>query len=286
MSKEIENFLPVRSTRSKYAASVLYHEVNDIDIYIEDTEPGYAKIFNIIFSRLFDGKYKIGRVFPLGGRDIVIAKHAEFTSEKRPSLFVIDGDLYLMSGDYIENQKGLYKLPYYCVENILIDHDSIISVLNEEDILKTEDQLRRDFSYYIWFGKNSKILYDLFVEYATSFTLNPTEATVSYSVQNLISSGDGNLDEQKVRNRINHLKSLIDQHPSYEETKRKIIDKCKNSSCNTIDFVSGKDYIIPLIYLKIKRCVPTKISKINFKIRLAFKCDISNIREAEDYIIN
>ena len=62
--------VPARSETSKSAKSVFFEDVNDIDIFIEDTAIGFEKIYAILFSRVFSDAYSVEKVFPLGGRDV------------------------------------------------------------------------------------------------------------------------------------------------------------------------------------------------------------------------
>ena len=66
--------IPERSVEANFAKSVFYTQYNDIDIYVEDTKQGYEKVFKILFSRLFEDKFRVDSIFPLGGRDKVINK--------------------------------------------------------------------------------------------------------------------------------------------------------------------------------------------------------------------
>ena len=56
--------VPARSETSKSAKSVFFEDVNDIDIFIEDTAIGFEKIYAILFSRVFSDAYSVEKVFP------------------------------------------------------------------------------------------------------------------------------------------------------------------------------------------------------------------------------
>ncbi|KAB7711055.1 DUF4435 domain-containing protein [Plesiomonas shigelloides] len=197
--------IPDRSVKASSAKSVFFEDDNDIDIYIEDTAFGYSKLFTILFSRVFEGKYNVRKVFPLGGRDAVIGEHSANNSD-RPSLFIVDGDLLLLTGDDIDNTNGLYKFPYYCVENILCDHESLLTVMDEEEAEKDISQIKSLFNYKQWLSHNKNKLFLLFVEYGISKTLNPTEPTVAFKVSELVSCNKGNIDKSKLRKRIHSLR--------------------------------------------------------------------------------
>ena len=278
--------IPERSVQANSAKSVFFEEINDIDIYIEDTAFGYSKIFSILFSRVFEGRYKVGKVFPLGGREAVVSEHAENGSD-RPSIYIIDGDLFLLSGDTVVNKKGLYKLPYYCVENLLCDHESLLSIMDEEEPEKDHSKIKELFNYQEWLENNEQKLFLLFVEYAISILLNPQEQTVAFRVGGLVSSNKGELDEAKLLKRIKELKSLSVNRSSPEEygaVRSKILFEFGGSGLDELDIVSGKDYLFPLLKTRAKSVVKTKASDLNFKMRLARICNIERLASAKDYV--
>jgi len=281
--------IPERNVIGNSAKSVFFEDVNDIDIYIEDTAAGYEKIFSLLFSRVFDGKYKLEKVFPLGGRRAVIDYYEsqKDSVSTRPSLFIIDGDLYILTGDTQENKKGLYKFPFYCVENILIDPDAVHSILDEEDPINEKYVLINKFNYSEWLESNEESLFHLFLEYAITFKVNPSEQSVAYSVNNLVSNNSGCIDKNKLDKRIKYLREKAIEsvgEVEYEKEKEIVLNNLEANSCEKIDCISGKDYLLPLFTTRMKSVVKTKIPNINFKLRLAKVCNIEKIRESVLYV--
>lgn len=278
--------IPERSVQAKAAKSVFFEDVNDIDIYIEDTAFGYPKLFTVLFSRLLNDQYRVNKVFPLGGRTAVVEQHNEHSSD-RPSLYIIDGDLFLLTGDTVNNQSGLYKFPYYCVENILCDQDAILTIMDEEEPVKNLDDLEGLFNYQEWLLNNEDKLFSLFVEYAISMTLNPQEQTVAFKVSDLVSCNKGELDNTKLLNRTEALKQMsigCSSLEAYESTRNEILTNFELSGLNKLDVISGKDYLFPLLKTRAKSLVKTKISDLNFKLRLAKSCNVNSISPAIEHI--
>lgn len=278
--------IPERSVQAKSAKSVFFEDVNDIDIYIEDKAFGYPKLFSVLFSRLLNEKYKVNKVFPLGGRKAVIDQHKEHSSD-RPSLYIIDGDLFLLIGDTVNNQNGLYKFPYYCVENILCDQSAILSVMDEEEPVKSLEDLNGLFNYQEWLLNNEDKLFSLFVEHAVSMTLNPQEQTVAFKVSDLVLCNKGELSDAKLAVRIINLKQAVIECTSledYESAKNCILTNFELSGLNKLDVISGKDYLFPLLKTRAKSLVKTKVSDLNFKLRLAKICNLNNINQAIEHI--
>jgi len=278
--------IPERSVQAKSAKSVFFEDVNDIDIYIEDTAFGYQKLFTILFSRVLDDKYKVSKVFPLGGRVAVLDQHKEHAGN-RPSLYIIDGDLFLLIGDNVENKDGLYKFPYYCVENVLCEESSLLKIIDEEEPIKDLDELECLFNYQSWLLDNEDKLFSLFVEYAVSMVLNPQEKTVAFKVSELVSSNKGQIDDDKLSLRIDNLKEVTLKESSlarYSTTRKEILDNFEASGLNKLDVISGKDYLFPLLKTRAKSFVKTTMSDLNFKLRLARVCDVNDIRQSIQYI--
>lgn len=280
--------IPERSDIAKSAKSVFFEDVNDIDVYIEDTALGYTKLFSIIFSRLFEGEYRVEKVFPVGDRNSVVKQHKDHINTGRPSIYIIDGDLYILTGNDIDSEPGLFKLPIYCIENILCDHEAIVDVLDEEDPTNERKVIADSFDYESWVKTNCNLLFDLFVEYAISFHVNPSIQTVSYPINRLVASEKGNVSREKIEKRIDEIKAesiLVLGEGPYFEMRTELVEKCTEGNKEKLKVVSGKDYLFPLLKMRAKSVVRTKISDINLKQRIAKRCDLSDLLKAKDYVL-
>lgn len=291
MIQEKSDAIPERSDAAKSAKSVFFEEYNDIDIYIEDTAVGYKKLFAEIFSRVFSGKYRVAEVFPLGSRNKVIDECKKIQGElTRPSLYIIDGDLFLFDKGICEELPGLYILPFYCIENLLIDQNCLLKLLNEEDPVRRCEQLKLDFDFSAWVEENSKHLVRLFIEYAICFRLCPEKQTVKFPVKNLVSSSSGVVDELKVNARILEISKYVIEKVGaelYAELKTEIEERVPIDSNSLLRYVSGKDYLIPLLFTRFKSVAKkTKIQKLNFMLRLALSCNIDVISACQNCAIN
>lgn len=277
--------IPERNLVARSAKSVLFEEFNDIDIFIEDTAHGYVKLFTEIFSRLFDGKYKVSNVFPLGGRDAVVSQcQSNQGGFKRPTLYVIDGDLHLISDDQRIELEGLYELPFYCIENILVDKAAILEIMNEEDAEKLREQIDKEFNFDEWVRVNAPLFSALFVEYAVCFKFCPDIKTVSFPVTDLVSSNKGILDSVKVEDRIQKLRNSILQkidEQTYLNEKQLCQSRINRLAGSILGYVSGKDYLLPLMITRTRSIVKTKCPNINLKLRLAMKCNLDAILDSK-----
>lgn len=279
-----------RKDSAKFAKSKLLASYNDIDIYIEDTARNYEKIYVNIFQRVFNGKYQINNVFPIGSRGRVINKcQTNSTKISRPTLYLVDGDLYIMKG---ENKlpPGIYRLPAYCIENILLDINAIIDYINEEHPALRKEQIISSFSYENWKVTCKDPLVDLFIIYAVIQKLNiPNLPNVSTPVSDFMPQVDDTIiDSHIVRNKITDLERVIISTVTedvYQKTKIEIISVLDPSLCHLMTYVSGKDYLYPLLYKKASNVLNKSISHINFKQRLAMKCDVSRLMNCHSDVL-
>ena len=278
--------IPERSFERNFAKSVFYTEYNDIDIYVEDTKRGYEKIFKILFSRLFEGKFRVDNIFPLGGRDKVINKFKQEISS-RPLLYVIDGDLMFLTKNDVQNTKGFFRLPCYCLENILCDVNALVNILDDEDSNKTYIEIVKDFDYNDWLVKNEEKLFELFIEYKVAKILYPELATVSFDVTYLLSCNRGVLEENKFQQRIQFVKNsviTIAGYSQYISTRNEVVEEFNNSLANKLSIVSGKDYILPLLKKRAQSSAKMNITNPSLMNRLAKNCDLTLLQDAINYV--
>ncbi|MFL0427817.1 DUF4435 domain-containing protein [Moraxella sp. 179-F 1C4 NHS] len=278
--------IPERSFEGNFAKSVFYTEYNDIDIYVEDTKRGYEKIFKILFSRLFEGKFRVDNIFPLGGRDKVINKFKQEISS-RPLLYVIDGDLMFLTKNDVQNTKGFFRLPCYCLENILCDVNALVNILDDEDSNKTYIEIVKDFDYNDWLVKNEEKLFELFIEYKVAKILYPELATVSFDVTYLLSCNRGVLEENKFQQRIQFVKNsviTIAGYSQYISTRNEVVEEFNNSLANKLSIVSGKDYILPLLKKRAQSSAKMNITNPSLMNRLAKNCDLTLLQDAINYV--
>lgn len=276
-----------RGLAARKAKSVFFEERNSIDIYVEDTAIGYKKIYKCILNRLLGEDYLINDVFPLGGRGAVLTSWgSDENKRKRPRLYIIDGDIDLLHG-VRECKAGLYTLPYYCIENIFVCEDAIVNLMVDEDPEKEKDELSALFDFNGWNEKNADLLFELFITYALIQKFTPSIQNVNYQISKLVSGNKGELDSVKVNERIGMLETslrlvITDEVIAYE--KKKIKSEITKDA-RVKKFVSGKDYLLPLLMTRVKSIVNTKISNINFKHRVSKYCDLNDLSDIKYSIL-
>ncbi|MFV8845976.1 DUF4435 domain-containing protein [Serratia fonticola] len=276
-----------RSTAAKKARSVFFENQNSIDIYIEDTAVGYKKIFKCLLNRVLSEKYLINDVFPLGGRGSVISEwEKDKNKRERPRLYIIDGDLHLLNGNH-PREPGLYSLPFYCIENILISEHALTQLMVEEDPEREYEELKTSLNYTNWLVSN-RMLMDLFIAYAITFKHCPSIPTVSCKIKEFISGNTGEIDERKVTLKIKELHEHVKNKIGMEsfDNELRVLNPIKNENNALLKYVSAKDYLLPLLLLRLRENVKTTAQNINLKFRFSQVCEVDKISDIDNYILN
>lgn len=169
----------------------------------------------------------------------------------------------------------------------MCDKNALESVLDEEETELPKKDIINAFDYSGWLINNKQLLIDLFIEYAITFTATPSVRTVKNKVSNFIKDGNGNICPRKVALKINELKEKSLKNIGVlcynykRETAEKII---RNASPDSINLVSGKDYLFPLLRIRFRSTVKTTMSDLNMKHRLARHCRLMHFNGAQQYI--
>ncbi|MCX8892242.1 DUF4435 domain-containing protein [Vibrio parahaemolyticus] len=282
--------IPTRGEKAKFARAILTIDFNEIDIYIEDTKQGYKKLYVHLLSRLLDGSYAISDVHPIGPRSLVIQKCIDKTGKlNRPSLFIVDGDLFLLRGEEKALPAGVFRLPRYSIENILLDENSILDYLDDENEVDLYDEIKDKLKFKEWINKNRGPLVELFIHYSILqknkiFTVK----TISHKVSKLTIDDSEFVDQGLINNKILECKNAIVLklgNDKYEEEIKDITQKITDSDCAFLTHIAGKDYIFPLMRKLFKTVLAKEIAPTNFFLRLAKRCPVDIISDCKNHII-
>lgn len=165
------------SPRAAGAIGFLKSSLNDIDIFVENTSN--RNMWTAYLVRHLPTSVSFTSVTMLGGRDVVM-KAAEIYNESRPALFIIDSDLDILMGRRNPAIRHLYSIPAYCIENMLLEDMAIADVGTSFD---TEISIRdaiKMLSVSGFMAENGFSLRLLFVAYAVSSIITPSQETIGY----------------------------------------------------------------------------------------------------------
>lgn len=263
-----------RSVRANKTKSIFFEDYNDIDVYTEDTANGYKKLYSKLLSRYFDGDYRIENIFPLGGRDAVIdACEKEENKRSRPRVYIIDGDLHLLRNN-IPSLPGLFILHEYCIENTLVCENASVDFLVDEEPTKEYHEIKSELAFQNWLNHNETLLIDLFICYAISMEMTPELPTVSLKVNDYVNDDTGFVDAKKVYAKIASRRSEIISRVGqvdYDERWNEIKEFIKENETKHT-FISGKDYLLPLLQMRMRKVIKYTASAISFRHRLSNSC--------------
>lgn len=261
------------------ARAYLLRSYNDIDIFVEDVscQNMYVRLFN----RMLAGRGRIQQVYPLQNRKAVIEKcKCDQGDRSRRRLYLIDGDQDLILGRPSPRLKHLYRLPVYCSENLLLSEDALVTIGTECATNRSWPDMALDLAIQPLLARSVKMLLPLFVLYAIATTLRLGIETVNYSVHRLLSTpGDPtSLSESLVRSRMIAILRQIRQHASarqYRSARTAVLHRLKARELDPGIYISGKTYLLPLVYLQLKRVANLNDSVDRLKVRLAAHCDLA-----------
>ncbi len=243
------------SSRAAKAIGVLKKPYNNLEIYVEDTSSQnmWLRILQAVIPRTI----KLRSVNMLGGREQVLAAcRLDQKDDGRKRIYIIDGDFDFLRGKGKPRLKYLYRLRAYCAENLLISNDNIADVALDCTSTTSLKEITGKTDLEGEILKPISALRNLFVVYATAFELKSGQKTVGFSVQNLLTSSPSSVQlcELKIRKRyIDVLRTLCRSHTvDVVRSKRKAIAR-NAKSLNLHQVVSGKDYILPVVLLHLKR---------------------------------
>lgn len=278
-----------RKVSAKSASSIFYEDYNDIDIFIEDTAIGYRKIFKELISKALDEKFRIEQIFPLGNRKDVI-KQCELNqgSDGRKKVYIIDGDLFLINGTERPDLRGLYSLPRYCIENYFFNETGLVEIAYEEDPELEVEEIKEKLDFSKWLKDNESSLIELFIHYALCYKYIPSEQTVGFKVSKLCSSNSGIVCPDKITDRVNLLKGKLTLIISEAELSNEIQSiklRMQKETDIVLKYVSGKDYLFPLIITRLQSFSKFSLITNPLKVRLAMRSEISELKNLKDYII-
>ncbi|NIJ67652.1 DUF4435 domain-containing protein [Xanthomonas sp. 60] len=279
---------PTRNVAARYAEAIFHRNYNDVDVYIEDTADGYRKIFSTMLGRaLSDQRVSIDRVFPLGGRsEVIAAANKEASAGSADSIFIVDGDLYLLTGEE-PPPDNVCVLPVYCIENFLIDEPAILQIMFEESPELSLEEIQDLYGYVNWRNESTSGLALLFHWFAVSHLLQSGLPTVSRAYKSVCKNQAGDVDYDKVNSIAYEIEGALRQRfgdTIVDEAWAKISSSVETRICFISKYVSAKDFTLPLLICRMRNVTGSKSSNLNIKVRLSGLCSVDGLRAISDRV--
>lgn len=247
---------------------------NDIEIFVEDRSS--PNLWIKLLRKFLPTGTKLNDVNILGTRENVLAAcRADQADDGRKKLYIIDADLDLLKGKAKPKLKHLYRLRAYCVENYLINDDSLIELATSFDTDVSRQDAGNQLDYSGWLSRNEQILNSLFVCYAVTHTLDDSHKTVGFPVHRLLDeAGRFELCRLKTGKRVFALyRAMIAVRSTQTVRDEYARIKSNASKLDVSRSVSAKDYILPQVHCLMKDSFGMNISIKQFKVMLASLAD-------------
>ncbi len=262
--------------RAKSALRKLFEPLQEIDVYVEDTND--EAFYRCLLNSAANGTVKVSRVFSLGGRSAVVDAAIAHDQKTRRALFIIDGDLPWVQGKPVPSIVGLHCHDAYCIENLILCEKALVLILSQEAVI-TEEEAAYRLAFDNWVDAIEAPLVDLFSAFATVNAVDPTVPTVSQKVGVMCtrhsSTGITTLDISKVnRARDKALKAAvaIADEATVTATHRQTLSRLKGLP-QPLRAVSGKDFVLPLVDFHLQS-LGCRIKRSSLRVRLASAGDL------------
>lgn len=259
---------------------------NSVNIYTEDKEAD-CEFYVRLLGRLLDGTgCHINDITPLGSCQTV-----EQASENNPDpkgIYIIDGDIYTIFSPK-QSTSSLYVLDAYCMENKVIDYDSIVnlaySLYGQMDMNKLSETLKIDnfmmsiveplTQLFFHFALEQKHINNFKVKHSDNFK---SKASV--------------IDCNKINEELENIKNvLVPQYLNEQQFNEELGDmrlRFPIELKSLLTIVSGKDYLIPCIrrYISEKLSFTFNLPNESLKFMLANYCTLDSLEGLKSFVLD
>ena len=277
-----------RGLPAKGLSSLFYTYRNTINIYTEDEDKD-KKFYTLLFRRLLEGTgVVVNDIHPLGNCEQVIQHCKNDSDTTMPKIYIIDGDIYLMTKPR-ESVKHLYILDTYCMENKVIDENAYYKVFGMLDPFHEVDEIKEKADYNTMMTEAEAPFMKLQCHFAVC-----REALDVYrlkSAQDVMSKGS--ISNTKVNNLCTCIKDDITKYSgkTIAEVEESVINKMISYPANRenlMRYVSGKDYLLVYIdaYTKKRLNAMSGQKKEFWKYQFMKYCDLQPLDGLRKAILN
>lgn len=291
IAKKILNMGMDFSPEQKQVAAVFKQYRNTIDIYTEDKDAD-KEFYVRLYQKLLSGTdIEINDIHPLGCcREVETACKEDHSDRRR--IYVVDGDIMLQYKEYPPIEH-LFRLDSYCIENYIIDEDSISAVAHtfnggriNLELTKAKIGYNETLDNLCDNLINLFFLYSIQHEIYDQFNLMHIHAYVNNGAD--LVNGVAN---QKINTKINEIRHSLIQNGITQDKIDQLLAKRKATFPYTketiLRIVSGKTYLIPLFIMRINHTLgcAIKIPAEAWKFNMVAHCDLSRLYKLKEAII-
>jgi hypothetical protein len=271
--------------KAKRSLAVFFAKWNDFDVFVEDTAQYSGTLYGTFLGRITAPRCKVERVIPLGDRNKVIAAAQQDTVVAgRRRLYLIDGDLDLVSGKVAPAAPKLFSHRVYHIENYFLCEDALIQVLHEENPRLTVKEIKEKLDFSAFSAEIESLRY-LFAMFGLTALIAPSLPTISLGIGRFATNNA--IDNQKIvafcNARLLELQAVTSA--ANISSAQQQVDKAIQSFPTFIDFISAREYILPLLrwWLRVQG-LQMPAGKESLLVRLAKVCNFERHTELAEIV--
>lgn len=270
----------------KQLVSVFHQYRNDINIYTEDCDKDKS-FYQQLLGRLMDNTdCQIADIFPIGDCDSVEKASKESPDER--GFYLMDGDIYVIYAPRIR-RSNLFVLDSYCIENYVIDEESVSKLVFELNGGKeTLEAIKEKINFHHAFDVLLQPILNLFFvmslerKYAGAFEL--------LKYDNFISKGkiyDANKVQEAIDDKQTQLVPSVISDDTFVEDLKLLRELYPYNNSTLLQVVSGKDYLLPYLkrYINQKIGFNFQLPKESWKYNLAKYCNLERLTPLKKAIL-
>lgn len=269
---------PLYSSKAQRAQAFLEKAYNDFDVFVEDVS--CQNVYVRLINRILGDKGRITSVYPLAGRLAVLAACKQDQQPRdRVRLYIIDGDLDLLSGRPLPRLRHLLRLDAYCLENLLLDAEVLLRISLDGMPNTSEAAARRRLGWEELFELVVAQTLPLYVVYAILQALSVPVVTVGFSIVGMCDNDRDprTLSGARIRGRIRELVRFAYNSAGkqrYRRTRKLVMKELANLGQAVHRTVSGKSVFMPLIQVHLSQCTTLRLRRHELLMRLALEVPI------------
>lgn len=269
------------SDAAKYARSVFYARFNDVDIFVEDTANESRKVYVELLNRVLGKKLSVTQIFPIGSKPTVVKRCASDQGVRaRPAIYIIDGDYDSALQMPMPPLIRLYRLDAYCIENYLLDPAAIVDVISDETVEHDEVRIAQDLDLLGWLNHVASPMTKLLTALIAAYRCQCGLPTVKFDLNRIQGLHRDHVDPAKVDSLVAEYAAKIDLKfgvDAYRSLAASVRPRGVSDEVFFTRHCSGKYVLMPLLRSRIARKSPTAIEYPNFRVKLARRCDVSEL---------
>lgn len=176
--------------------SLFLSDLNDINIYVEDTGKEFE--YEEIFERLYGETLKVFSIFPLGGKEEVKQLHSEKSlrdPDGKLNIFIVDGDFDNLWDNCKTLSPNLIYLTRYNIESYFISKEATTKYMRQY-LRCTRAEVESNVCFDQWYNRQRIDAGKLFILFSIARHHYPDLHNVNKAVGNFMDN-TGCLIEEK-----------------------------------------------------------------------------------------